>query len=107
MEWLDVDKMKCFSPVEPVKKELAVTESFKLLLLCFEPDQAVPPCKMVRHTAFYIVEGKGTVVVENEGKPVSKGSIVLIPSNLERQIRAETRLIVLAMQYSESSSKEA
>lgn len=58
-------------------------------------------------TAFYIVAGEGAVLVENEGKQVSKGSVVLIPPNLERQIRAETRLVVLAMQYSESTPKEA
>ncbi len=106
MELLNLEQLKDFSPAEHVKRELVVTDSFKMLLLCFEPGQAVPPCTMTRHTAFYIVEGEGTVVVEKESKPISTGSIVLIPPGLERQILAKTRLVVLAMQHSESNPEE-
>ncbi|MBW6464744.1 MAG: hypothetical protein K0B84_11270, partial [Firmicutes bacterium] len=71
----------------------------KLLLICFEPGQAVEPCVMSRSTAFYIMEGKGVILEEGNSAEVSKGSMILIDPELERQIKAETKMTVLAIQY--------
>ncbi len=54
---------------------------------------------MERSTAFYIVEGQGQVLVSDQESTVTAGSLVLIEPDLTRQIKAETRLVVLAMQY--------
>ncbi len=99
MKLLSLEELKVFTASEFIKKELTVTEHFKLLLVCFEPGQAVPPCVMERSTAFYIIEGRGRVSVSDEEHTVSAGSIILIEPDLSRQIKAETRLVVLAMQY--------
>ena len=99
MQLLNLEELKEFAASEFIKKELAVTEHFKLLLVCFEPGQSVPPCVMKRSTAFYIVEGRGIVTVSDQEYSVSVGSIILIEPDLARQIKAETRLVVLAMQY--------
>jgi quercetin dioxygenase-like cupin family protein len=69
-------------------------------MICFEPGQAVEPCVMSRSTAFYIIEGTGEVIEAGEAVQVSGGSPVLIKPELERQLKAESKMVVLAMQYS-------
>ncbi|MDW7730371.1 MAG: cupin domain-containing protein [Dethiobacteria bacterium] len=99
MQHLDLNKMQEFAAAGFVKKELVVSDNFKLLLICFEPGQAVEPCVMSRSTAFYIMEGKGVILEEGNSAEVSKGSMILIDPELERQIKAETKMTVLAIQY--------
>ncbi len=53
MQVTNLEDLKEFSNVDFIKKELLVTDNFKLLLICFEPGQEVPPCVMERSTAFY------------------------------------------------------
>ena len=55
---------------------------------------------MSRNTVFYVVEGNGVVLEEGDRAEVSKGSMILIEPNLERQIKAESKMVVLAIQYS-------
>ncbi len=100
MQHLDLNKLQEFAAAGFVKNELVVTDNFKLLMICFEPGQAVEPCVMSRSTAFYIVEGRGVVIEAGETVQVSGGSLVLIKPDLERQIKAESRMVVLAIQYS-------
>ncbi len=99
MELYQIDKLKEFKDSGFNRIDLDVTENFKLLMITFKPGQAVPPCIMERHTAFYIVEGRGKVIASDREEPVQKGSIVLIEPGLSRQIIAHTHLVVLAMQY--------
>ncbi len=99
MQVYNLEELKEFAVSEFKKKELVVTESFKLLLICFEPGQSVPPCVMERSTAFYIVEGQGQVIVSDQENTVTAGSLIFIEPDLTRQIKADTRLVVLAMQY--------
>jgi quercetin dioxygenase-like cupin family protein len=100
MKHFDLNKLQEFAATGLVKKELVVTDNFKLLLICFEPGQAVEPCVMSRNTVFYIVEGEGVVIEEGKKTEVSKGSMILIEPELERQIMAKSKMTVLAIQYS-------
>ena len=99
MQLLNLEELKEFAASEFIKKELAVAEHFKLLLVCFEPGQSVPPCVMERSTAFYIIEGQGQVFISDRENKVNAGSLIIIEPDLARQIKADTRLVVLAMQY--------
>lgn len=99
MQVTNLEELKEFSNVDFIKKELVVTDNFKLLLICFEPGQEVSPCVMERSTAFYIVEGQGKVLAADQEHDVTKGSMVQIGPDLTRQIKANSRLVVLAMQY--------
>lgn len=100
MQHLDLDKLKEFTAAGYIKNELVVTDNFKLLMICFEPGQSVEPCVMSRSTAFYIIEGTGEVIEAGEAVQVFNGSLVLIKPELERQIKAESKMVVLAIQYS-------
>ncbi|MFO7951821.1 MAG: hypothetical protein R6U91_03310, partial [Bacillota bacterium] len=95
----NLEDLKEFSASDFIKKELAVAEHFKLLLITFEPGQEVQPCVMERSTAFYIVEGQGKVLASEQEHDITKGSMVQIEPDLTRQIIANSRLVVLAMQY--------
>lgn len=53
-----------------------MTDNFKLLQICFEPGQSVPPCVMERSTAFYIIEGQGEVLVSDQENTVTAGSLI-------------------------------
>ncbi len=99
MQKLELAALKEFTADGFNKKEIIITNNFKLLLICFEPGQAVEPCVMSRHTMFYIIEGRGTVSESGQDAAVSAGSIILIEPEQERQIAAETRMVVLAVQY--------
>ncbi len=99
MQVYNLEELKEFAPSEFRKKELVVTDSFKLLLICFEPGQSVPPCVMERSTAFYVIEGQGKVLVSDQENRITAGSLIIIEPDLTRQIKADTRLVVLAMQY--------
>lgn len=99
MQAYNLEELKEFAVSEFMKKELVVTDSFKLLLICFEPGQSVPPCVMERSTAFYIIEGQGQVLVSDQEYQVTAGSLIIIEPDLARQIKADTRLVVLAVQY--------
>ena len=99
MQLYNLEELKEFAVSEFRKKELVVTDSFKLLLICFEPGQSVPSCVMKRSTAFYIIEGQGQVLVSDRENQVTSGSLIIIEPDLTRQIKAKTRLVVLAMQY--------
>ncbi len=99
MQVINLEDLKEFSASDFIKKELAVTDNFKLLLICFEAGQEVPPCVMERSTAFYIVEGQGKFLASDQEHTVTSGSIVLIEPDLARQIKADSRLVVRAMQY--------
>ncbi len=99
MQVLNLEELKEFNGAGFIKKELAITDNFMLLLICFEPGQSVPPCVMERSTAFYIVEGEGKVFAAGEEQNVTAGSVIQIGPDLARQIQADSRLVVLAMQY--------
>lgn len=99
MQVLNIENLQQFTSTGFNKNELVVTDSFKLLLICFESGQAVDPCVMSRYTMFYIVEGEGRVIEAGQEVAVYTGSIILIEPELERQILAKTRMVVLAAQY--------
>lgn len=99
MQLLPLASLKKYSETGYLKQELAVTENSKVLLICFKPGQSVEPCVMSRNTMFHIVEGTGKVVETGLEKPVTAGDIVFIKPEVERQLKAETRMVVLAIQY--------
>ena len=99
MQLLTLASLKKYSKNGYLKQELAITENCKVLLVCFEPGQSVEPCVMSRNTMFHIVEGTGKVVEAGLEKPVTTGDIIFIKPEVERQLKAETRMVVLAVQY--------
>lgn len=99
MKILNINELIAYTPESFNKQELHVTEQSKVLLICFAAGQAVEPCVMSRNTMFYIIEGEGAVKEANLEEKVSAGSIIMIEPERERQLRAKTEMVVLAVQY--------
>jgi len=99
MKILNINELISFTPESFNKQELHVTEQSKVLFICFAADQEVEPCVMSRNTMFYIIEGEGTVREADIEEKVSAGSIMIIEPERERQLRAKTEMVVLAVQY--------
>ena len=50
-----------------------------------------------RDEIFFVIEGEGSLVIEEEGIPVSRGSFVLVPAGVRHMARADrdSRLVVM------------
>jgi mannose-6-phosphate isomerase-like protein (cupin superfamily) len=90
MEHLEIMQQMEFSPVKQVRKKLIASENMVAELVCYEPGQAtVPHLHPRQDEIFYVIAGKGTIVVGEEIVPVSAGSVVFGPLGVRHGIRAD------------------
>ncbi len=71
------------------------TDSFKSLVVGFEPGQATP-VHPAGPATYYVVEGQGWITEGAQRHEVQAGSVVTVGAGVPRSIEAGTRLIVLA-----------
>jgi mannose-6-phosphate isomerase-like protein (cupin superfamily) len=90
MEYLEIMQQLEFSPAKQVRKKLIASENLVAELVCYEPGQAtVPHLHPRQDEIFYVIEGKGTIVIGEEEVPVSAGSVVYGPLGVRHGIRAD------------------
>ncbi len=70
-------------------------ETFKSLVVGFEPGQATP-LHPAGPATYYVVEGEGWITEGDVRHPVKPGTVVVVGAGALRGIEARTRLIVLA-----------
>lgn len=88
-----------FSPVQPSKHIFFEREQIKAQVVTLDSGQRIPPCRMDRDVIFFIMEGKGKIIVDGEEKELEKFYWVFVPKEKNsRSIQAETRMAVLTMQ---------
>jgi quercetin dioxygenase-like cupin family protein len=98
MEHFEIMQQIAFSPAKQVRKKLIASENLVAELVCYEPGQAtVSHLHPRQDEIFYVIEGKGTIVVGEEGIPVSTGSVVFGPLGVRHGIRADAgdRLVLI------------
>jgi len=98
MEHLEIMQQLEFSPVKQVRKKLIASENMVAELVCYEPGQAtVLHLHPRQDEIFYVIEGKGTIVVGEENVSVSAGSVVFGPLGVRHAIRADAgdRLVLM------------
>jgi quercetin dioxygenase-like cupin family protein len=71
------------------------TESFRSLVVGFEPGQ-VTPLHPAGPATYYVVEGEGWITEDTTRHEVKAGSVVVVGAGVPRRIEAKTRLTVLA-----------
>jgi len=99
MKIYSLNKLIKFSPDQYTKHVFFETEKIKAQVVSLDAGQKIPPCRMERDVVFFIMEGKGKVIVDGEKKALEKFSWVYVPKEKNsRSIQAETRMAVLAMQ---------
>ena len=90
MEHLDIREHLEFSSIKQTRKKLIASENLVAELVCYEPGQAtVAHLHPRQDEMFYVIEGAGTIVVDQEEVRVSAGSIVFVPAGVRHGIGAD------------------
>jgi quercetin dioxygenase-like cupin family protein len=74
---------------------LAQSERMKLVLVCLEPGQSIPPHEPAVDMALVVIEGEGTLISGEQEQPLGPGSIGFVPAGMRRGVKAATRMIAL------------
>lgn len=87
-----------FSQEKRVRKDLARSPSLMTDFTCFEPGQeGLMHSHPDRDENFYVIDGEGSLVIEDEGIPVEQGSFILVPAGVRHMARADrdSRFVVM------------
>jgi mannose-6-phosphate isomerase-like protein (cupin superfamily) len=102
IERTDVKKLINFSKEEHTKVIFYDKGSLKAQIMCLQSGQLIPPCKMQNDVLFYVIEGKGEIIIDSEREALTTGICVVVPKFAEsRSISAKSDLIILAVQAKE------
>ncbi len=95
----DVKKLVNFSKEEHTKVIFYDKGSIKAQIMCLQPGQLIPPCKMQNDVLFYVIEGEGEIIIDSEKEALKKGICVIVPKFAEsKSISAKSSLVILAVQ---------
>jgi len=95
MSHLHLSDVVKFSPEGHSPHFFHDSDSFKSLVVGFEPGQSTP-LHPAGPATYYVVEGEGWITEDTLRHPVKTGSVVVVGAGINRRIEAKTRLIVLA-----------
>ena len=99
MKIYSLNKLIKFSPDRHTKHVFFDTERIKAQVMGLEPGQQIPPCKMDHDVIFFVVQGKGKIIVDGQEETVSESSWIFVPKEKEtRSIKARSRMAILAIQ---------
>jgi len=97
-KFIDTHKLKDFSATEALHTPLLETDQLRTLLLNLNSGQSSPLCKMSVPVLYYVVEGVGELIVEDEHYELRAGSMATVPEETTRIISATTTMRVLGVQ---------
>jgi mannose-6-phosphate isomerase-like protein (cupin superfamily) len=90
MEHLEIMEQLEYSAAKQVRKKLIASENLVAELVCYEPGQAtVSHLHPRQDEIFYVIAGKGSIVIGEEAVPVSAGSVVFGPLGVRHGIKAD------------------
>lgn len=79
-------------------EQLLRADDVAVLLVNVDAGQRIEPCRMWTTVLYYVIEGKGSLHVEEEDVDLQRGSLALVPAGAVRSISAVERVRVLAVQ---------
>lgn len=98
MEHLEILRLLEYSAARQTRKKLIASENLVAELVCYEPGQATAVHLHPRQDEiFHILDGGGTILVDEEEVPVSAGSVVFIPAGSRHGIRADAGIRLALM----------
>jgi quercetin dioxygenase-like cupin family protein len=107
MERLEIPRLLEYSSARQTRKKLIASESLIAELVCYEPGQATTHHVHPRQDEiFHVIEGGGTILVDEEEAPVSAGSVVFVPAGSRHGVRADAG-IRLALMFIKSPGAAA
>ena len=83
----------------PQPEILVENEKMKVILAGLKPGQKIPVHPEALAT-YHILEGTGSMVVDDERYPVTAGATIITPEGSARGIEADTKLVFLAVRVS-------
>ncbi len=86
-----------FSPDGPMKTDIALTAGSKIVLVCLEQGQVIPPHPEPYAVVFVVLEGAGVITagaVEHEVVPLH---MVPVTKDEDRGIRCTQRMVLLGI----------
>lgn len=86
------------SSAEIAPQRLIDTDNVVALLVNVDAGQAIEPCRMSATVLYYVIEGSGSLIVEDEQADLQAGSLALVPAGTVRSISAVEPTRVLAVQ---------
>ena len=98
MEIIQINAVKEFSKEKRIRKKLLGSEKLAAEFLCYEPGQSTPQHPHPKQDElFYVIEGRGTFIVDDKEVPVEETSLILVPAKVKHGISADkdSRLVVM------------
>ena len=97
-KFIDTHDMTDFSAAEALHTPLLETSQLRTLLLNLNSGQSSPLCKMSMPVLYYVIEGEGELLVEDEHYELRAGSMATVPAEIPRLISAAKAMRVLGVQ---------
>jgi quercetin dioxygenase-like cupin family protein len=94
MDLLDAAR---FSLDGPVKTDIATTAGSKIVLVCLEPGQVIPPHPEPYAVVFVVLEGEGVITSGPQEHPVTPLHLVAVGKDEARGIRCTQRMVLLGI----------
>ncbi len=88
------------SSAEIAPQRLLGGDNVAALLVNVDAGQAIEPCVMSATVLYYVIEGNGSLTVEDEQADLQTGSLALVPAGTARSISTAQPMRVLAVQVS-------
>jgi len=95
---IDVVETSDFKNIEEPATSLIGTDKVRALLVNLDAGQSLSPCQMSCPVLYYVIEGQGVLHVADEQANLKTGSLVVVPAEAVRNISADKRMRVLAVQ---------
>ena len=86
-----------FSATGPVKKDLMKTAGSKIVLVCLETGQVIPPHPEPYAVVFIVLQGEGTITSGAVEHPVRSRHLVSVKKDENRGIRCDRRMVLLGI----------
>lgn len=87
-----------FREARRIKKRIILTEAMSSEILCYEPGQGTAEHHHVKEDeAFFVIEGRGTITVDDAAFDVEANSLVFAPCGSRHGLAADkdSRLVVI------------
>lgn len=85
-----------FGESGPIPKNIIEDSSVRVVLGALQAGQMIPPHPEEK-AVYTFMEGQGTMSVNGEDLPVQQGTVLMVPSGAIRALKADTRLVFLAV----------
>ena len=97
-KFIETHSLIDFSASEALHTPLLETDKLRTLLLNLNGGQKSPLCKMSVDVLYYVIEGEGELLVEDEQYTLRAGSMITVPAETTRLISADISMRVLGVQ---------